>query len=179
MDPLWGNLLTNSLYNIIVVTMIPDFIDLPGAPWPVLPVGIHEADLSEVQNVLTSNGWRRGLFDGLVKACGDLAAAGCGRLYLDGSFVTDKPQPGDYDACWHPYGVIRTQLDPVFSDFTNGRAAQKAKYGGEFFPSTTKAGARGRTFVEFFQMEKFSGLQKGILLIDLTNEPMLNSKVTP
>jgi len=159
--------------------MIPDFVDLPGAPWPVLPAGIHIAGLSEVQTVLTSNGWRRGLFDGLLNACSDLAAAGCGRLYLDGSFVTDKPRPGDYDACWFPDGVVRTQLNPVFFDLSNGRAAQKAKYGGEFFPSTTKADGQGRTFVEFFQLEKFTGLQKGILLIDLTNEPMLKTKVAP
>ncbi|MCP4165929.1 MAG: hypothetical protein GY759_08550 [Chloroflexi bacterium] len=159
--------------------MIPDFIDLPGAPWPVLPVGIHDTGLLEVQNVLALNGWRRGLFDGLVRACGDLAHAGCGHLYLDGSFVTEKPRPGDYDACWHPTGVVRARIDPVFSDFSNGRAAQKAKYGGEFFPSTTKADAQGRTFIEFFQLEKFSGLQKGILLIDLSNDPMIQPKVTP
>ena len=166
-------------YNIIVVTMIPDFIDLSGAPWPVLPAGIHDAALSEVQTDLTTNGWRRRLFNGLVRACSDLAHAGCGSLYLDGSFVTENPWPGDYDACWHPMGVDRTLMNPVFFDFSNGRAAQKAQYGGEFFPSTTKADAHGRTFVEFFQMEKFTGLEKGILLIDLTNDPMLKPKVTP
>lgn len=159
--------------------MIPDFIDVPGAPWRVLPIGIHNTALSDVQIVLAKNDWRRGLFDGLVRACGDLAHAGCGSLYLDGSFATQKPEPGDYDACWHPEGVDRTLLDPVFSNFSNGRAAQKAKYGGEFFPSTTKADKHGRTFVEFFQVEKFTGLQKGILIIDLTNDPMLKPKVTP
>ena len=43
-------------------------------------------------------------------------------------------------------------MDPVFRDFDNERAAQKAKYGGEFFPSSFKADAVGRTFLEFFQL---------------------------
>ena len=28
--------------------MIPDFIDLTGAPWPVLPVGIHDSALPDI-----------------------------------------------------------------------------------------------------------------------------------
>lgn len=112
-------------YNIIVVTMMPDFIDLSGAPWPVLPAGIHDAALSEVQTDLTTNGWRRRLFNGLVRACSDLAHAGCGSLYLDGSFVTENPWPGDYDACWHPMGVDRTLMNPGFLIFPMGVRPRK------------------------------------------------------
>lgn len=154
---------------------MPRFIQLPGAPWPVLPAGIHQADLLSVRNRFASNECRRDLFDGLIRASNNLVNAGCSQLYLDGSFVTKKPQPGDYDACWNPHKVNHKLLDPVFSDFSNRRAAQKAKYGGEFFPSTTKADAQGRTFVDFFQLEKFTGLQKGIILIDLVNDPMLQT----
>ena len=78
-----------------------------------------------------------------------------------------------------PRGCRSNVIGSSFFKFSNGRAAQKAKYGGEFFPSTTKADKHGRTFVEFFQVEKFTGLQKGILIIDLTNDPMLKPKVTP
>lgn len=159
--------------------MIPDYVQLPGAPWPVLPTGIHIATLAEVEIAMATNGWRRELFEGLVSACRDLLDAGCSRLYLDGSFVTDKPQPGDFDAAWHPDGVVEARLDPVFKDFSNGRAAQKAKYGGEFFPSTTRADAEGRTYIDFFQIERFTNLSKGILLIDLSEDPMLKPQVTP
>lgn len=175
----WFYTLTFLHYNIIVVTMIPEFIQLPGAPWPVLPAGIHKVELSEVERRLATNGKRRDLFDGLLLACRELNAAGCEQLYLDGSYVTDKPIPGDFDAAWHPVGVSATRLDPVFKDFSNGRAAQKAKYGGEFFPSTTRADSKGNTFVEFFQIEKFTELPKGVLLIDLSNDPLLKPKVTP
>lgn len=159
--------------------MIPDYIQFPGAPWPVLPAGVHAVQLAEVEKVMATNGRRRELFQGLLRACTDLLNAGCKHLYLDGSYVTDKPRPGDFDVAWHPDGVNGALLDPVFKDFSNGRAAQKAKYGGEFFPSTTRADAKGRTFVEFFQIEKFTELPKGILLIDLLNEPMLKPQVTP
>lgn len=160
-------------YNNNVVRMIPEFTDLPGAPWAVLPVGIHHASLSVVADRFASNARRRRLFSGLVRAARNLAQAGCKRLFLDGSFVTDKPWPGDYDACWDPCGVNCQLMDPVFSSFAEGRAAQKAKFNGEFFPSTNRADAAGRTFVDFFQIEKFTGLQKGIVLIDLTSDPML------
>ena len=99
-------------------------------------------------------------------------AAGCGCLYLDGSYVTAKPLPGDYDACWEPAGVEEGLLDPVFLDFDDERAAQKAKYQGEFFPSSALVGGVGSTFLEFFQLERFSGLKKGIVQIELVGDPM-------
>lgn len=171
--------LTNLCYNNNVVPMIPEFTDLPGAPWSVLPAGIHQASLSAVADRFASNARRRRLFGGLVRASRSLAHAGCKRVFLDGSFVTSKPWPGDYDACWDPSGVERDLMDPVFSIFDEGRAAQKAKFSGEFFPSTSRADAAGRNFFDFFQIEKFSGLRKGIVLIDLANDPMLQLQVAP
>ena len=153
--------------------MIPDFINLPGVPWLVLPAGIHHASLTAVADRFGTNVRRRRLYCGLVRASRNLAQAGCRRLFLDGSFVTAKPWPGDYDACWDPCGVDRRLMDPVFSNFAERRAAQKAKYNGEFFPSEDQADPAGRNFVCFFQIEKFSGLRKGIVLIDLTNDTML------
>jgi hypothetical protein len=39
------------------------------------------------------------------RALNDLRDAGCKRVYLNGSFVTSKDEPGDFDACWDPTGV--------------------------------------------------------------------------
>jgi hypothetical protein len=58
-------------------------------------------------------------------------------------------------------------LEPTFFDFTNLRAAQKAKFFGEFFPSSAKADLVGTTFLEFFQIDKNTGSQKGIIALDL------------
>jgi hypothetical protein len=151
--------------------MIPDLIET-GAPWKVLPEGIHPATMAEVEACFGINPHRRNLFAGLVNALKALRQAGCKKVYLDGSYVTGKPKPEDYDACWELAGVTPADLDPVFGDFNFKRKNQKLKYGGEFFPSAW-LGAPGQTFLEFFQKDRFTGKAKGILSIDLTADPML------
>lgn len=81
-------------------------------------------------------------------------------MYIDGSFVTIKLAPGDYDACWDIDGVNVEALDSVFLDFSKGRMAQKHKYLGEFFPAQMPEGASGRMFLEFFQTDKETDDQK-------------------
>ena len=156
--------------------MIPDLVDLPGSPWPVLPPGIHSAGLIEIETRYATNEKRRGQFRGLVAALSSLRSAGCRRAFLDGSYSTGKPTPGDFDACWDPTGVSPHLLDPVFLKFDDNRAAQKKKFLGEFFPSTAAADAVGTAFIKFFQVDKFTGSPKGIIEIDLTTDPMLNSR---
>jgi hypothetical protein len=106
----------------------------------------------------------------MERALALLRAAGCNRVYVDGSFVTDKAMPGDYDLAWEPVNVdvaLLLSLDPVFGIFDNGRAAQKARYQGEFFPSSLNEGFTGRTFLDFFQIDKDTGAPKGIVALDL------------
>ncbi|AMY70698.1 DUF6932 family protein [Frigidibacter mobilis] len=158
--------------------MIPDHIDFPGSPWPVLPPGIHVATLAEVELRFASNPKRRVQFKGLVAALTGLRGAGCRRAFLDGSFVTAKPHPGDFDACWDPTGVDGALLDPVLLTFDNNRAAQKVKYQGELFPSAIPADRAGTIFIEFFQVDRFTGARKGIVAIDLSADPMLQPTVT-
>lgn len=106
-------------------------------------------------------------FDGLLRASQDLKFAGCRRIYVNGSFVTTKPIPGDFDACYEITGIDRSVLNPVFFDFRDGRAAQKREYGGEFFPSIAQADRWGRTFIEFFQTLRGTDSRKGILTVNL------------
>ncbi len=104
---------------------------------------------------------------GFREACELLRKAGCRLVYLDGSFVTTKPHPGDFDACWDIKDVDEDALDPIFWDFSQGRAAQKRRFLGEFFPAQLPEGATGRAFVEFFQVNKLTGEPKGIVAIRL------------
>ena len=132
-----------------------------------LPAGVHFATWREIASRLSFNPRRQKLFDGFRRACGELRNAGCRLVYVDGSFVTRKEHPGDFDACWDVQSVDEEKLDPVFWDFSNGRAAQKHRFLGELFPAQLPEGATGRAFVEFFQVNKLTGEPKGILAIRL------------
>ena len=105
--------------------------------------------------------------EGFRAAVENMKDAGCQTVYLNGSFVTNKAHPNDYDACWDEAGVDPTVLDSVLLTFDAGRAAQKAKYLGELFPASITADAEGLSFLEFFQTDKETGLAKGIIAIDL------------
>lgn len=132
-----------------------------------LPAGIHPATWQDVKRAFGTSPHRRSLLGGLRNAAINLRSAGCTILYLDGSFVTSKKVPGDFDGCWDPRGVRGSQVDPVLLDFSNRRARQKVKYGGELFPSSSPADASGRAFLDFFQVDKDTGAAKGIIALDL------------
>jgi len=142
--------------------MIPGFDDDGN-----LPAGIHTATWGEIVSRFGTTPYRRGLLNGLRTGIEMLANAGCQMVYLDGSFVSSKPIPGDFDACWESDGVDPNLLDPVILNFANGRAAQKAKYRGEFFIAGIQEQGSGKLFVEFFQVDKNTGKPKGVVAIDL------------
>jgi len=137
-----------------------------------LPDGTHHATALEVVERFGGTAHRDRLIRGLFAALRELKAAGCKRAYIDGSFVTAKEIPMDFDGCWDVAGVDPTGLDPVLLTFDSGRAAQKAKYHGELFPAQTVEGASGNTFLEFFQVDRDSGERKGIIEISLEKEDL-------
>ena len=114
---------------------------------------------------------RRRLMSGLKRALDSLKRAGCQRAYIDGSFVTDKQRPEDYDACWDPVGVTAALLDPVLLNFDSQRLLQKIVFFGELFPSHWPANAAGQRFLEFFQTDKITGFPKGIVLLKVQELP--------
>lgn len=147
--------------------MIPSLIDIGApAPWPVLPPGIHDTEFTEIEAVFAGTPHRQWLFGGFVRATDALAAAGCKTVYLDGSFVTGKPHPDDFDGCWDHTGVDLSLLDPVLKSFEPKRLKQKRKYFGEMFPAGILA-SPGLSFLQFFQIEKYSQRPKGILRVSL------------
>lgn len=151
--------------------MIPPFETEPGEDGRYqLPPGIHEASWPELVERFGTNERRREILAGLLRALQALKAAGCRRAYVDGSFVTSKEMPGDFDGCWDHEGVDFDALDPVLLDFAGHREAQKAKFEGEMFLSMTQADALGRRFLDFFQLDR-DGRPKGIVQIHLKGIP--------
>ncbi|MCU1497829.1 MAG: hypothetical protein JWM47_1782 [Acidimicrobiales bacterium] len=141
--------------------MLPPFDPETGR----LPDGEHPAQWDEL---VERFGWtprRRQLLDGLNEAIALLEAAGCRQLWLNGSFVTAKDEPGDFDACWDTDGVDLDLIEPVLLDLSNGRTAQKSRFGGELFPNVVEAGS-GLVFAEFFKNDRDTG-RKGIVVIAL------------
>jgi len=146
--------------------MIPEF-DESGS----LPPGIHHATWTEIVTRYATSTHRRDLLDGLLDALRSLKTAGCRVAYLDGSFVTTKEHPRDFDACWESAEVVFNRLDPELQDFSDKCAAQKARYGGELYPADWPAQADGATFRDLFQRDRITEQPKGIISIDLTGLP--------
>jgi hypothetical protein len=143
----------------------------------LLPPGIHWSIWSEIAARFGTNEHRRVLLGGLRKGIQFLGTAGCKRLFIDGSFVTRKEIPADYDVCWDTEGVdlaTLRDLEPAFVSFANGRALQKTRLFGEFFPAASAAEVAPpfRTFLNFFQQDKITGLTKGIVgyRMDVNND---------
>lgn len=134
-----------------------------------LPPGIHWAIWGELHERFGTTPWRRQLLVGLRLAVENLRQAGCLTAYVDGSFVSSKSEPGDFDACWEEADVDLERLDPILLTFADGRSDQKAKYGGELFPASAIAGFEEGVFLDFFQTDKDTGARKGIVALDLRN----------
>jgi hypothetical protein len=132
--------------------------------------GIHKIDWALFVKEYGYNPHRSQLIIGLNMALADLKNVGCKTVYIDGSFVTKKDDPGDYDACWEHEGVDLQKLKneyPLFFDFTDGRANQKAHYKGELFPGRAPAKFNPIVYYfDFFQLDKEDN-NKGIICLSL------------
>jgi hypothetical protein len=131
-----------------------------------LPPGIHEADWDELETRFGDSPRRDRLLAGLREALLALRAARCRTAYIDGSFVTAKEEPGDFDGCWEVAGVEGRLLDPVLLETDHPRRAQKERFGGEMFPTFPPGDPRVSPLLDFFQHDR-DGNPKGIVKINL------------
>jgi len=139
--------------------MIPEF-DRRG----YLPPGVHEADWEEFQ----TNAHRKALVAKMTALIDHLKAVGCKSLFIDGSFVTGKEMPNDYDACWDVTGVKFESVDPLLLDGSDeGKSGIEAKYGGDIRPDKFSPLESDATYFEFFQIDR-NGEPKGIIQLVLT-----------
>jgi hypothetical protein len=98
---------------------------------------VHFATWQELEDRLNFNPRRHRMLAGFRQACEELRKAGCRMVYLDGSFVTRKQHPGDFDACWDVQNVDDAKLDPVFWDFSRGPRGAEAAVLGRTVSGTT------------------------------------------
>lgn len=136
-----------------------------------LPPGIHEATWADLVSHFGSGAARQALLTGLGRALEVLASAGCRRVWLAGSFVSDvearegRP-PGDVDVCWDLEGVDVARLAslaPELHPLLGETGARRRRFGGDYFPVVEPL-ALGQ--LEAFQFDR-DGERKGIVLLVL------------
>jgi hypothetical protein len=136
-----------------------------------LPQGEHPCTWDEFENRYSTTAHRINLLNGLYEALENLSQAGCQTVWIDGSFISDKPNPNDFDACWDSSHVDPDLLEPTLLDFRHPRSAMKRKYKGELFIADLPATPHGETFLDFFQKDRNNN-PKGILRLDLGSLPI-------
>lgn len=142
---------------------IPDF-DANGN----LPPGIYHVSIADIERRFTWTPRRLQLFKGLKKALENLSAAGIEEVWIDGSFITDDPEPNDVDGCWEYKNDMNVEkLDKVFLDVNPPREAMKRKYNVDFFIKGMRLKDAGGIPVEEFFQEDQDGNVKGILVVDI------------
>ncbi len=118
-----------------------------------LPPGVHFCEWEEFNERFGTNFKRENMIRGLKLAMTQLKAAGCRTVYINGSFVTSKPDPNDFDACYDGETVdmdnLRVNAPRLFNHYD--RNAQKAKYRGEIFPSDQPVGNTEIILLNFFK----------------------------
>ena len=128
-----------------------------------LPPGMHEATWEELFQRFGTTPRRRELLAGLRAALGALAAAGCQRVYLGGSFVTTKDEPLDYDGCWEVFGVDSAVIEDTFLG-GDSPAKQKARYLGSLYPVNALVDLTWEFMLEWFQVDR-NGNRKGLVVL--------------
>ncbi|HEX5502231.1 MAG TPA: hypothetical protein VFW96_06385 [Thermomicrobiales bacterium] len=144
---------------------LPDF-DAAGN----LPPGIHPATRGEVAACFGYTPARRALVTGLARVLDVLAAAGCRRAWLDGSFVTRSERtlgrdPADFDLCWDIAEVDLAALarrEPALDPLRPDRPALRRRYGGDVFFVLEPLSVG---LLEGFQRDR-DGRPKGLVLLD-------------
>lgn len=137
-----------------------------------LPPGLHWATWSEIVRRYGYNDQRRKQLNGMKAALDNLKSAGCKRAYLDGSFITDKKWPCDYDLCWEPQSTDFDLLDSLFvltRYVLPPRKEQKFKYFGDILITLSNPAVSDS--LSYFQQDDRIGNKKGIIAIEVGKLP--------
>lgn len=108
--------------GMAVPTSIPSFVTYPDVQFAVLPPGIHDASVADIEGRFVTSlspnprrlavytGWRQ--FRDVLRSLLPIASE-----YIDGSFITGKPHPKDVDVS---FWVAADDLNALSSTAMNG-----------------------------------------------------------
>ncbi len=149
--------------------MIPAFDPSTAA----LPPGDHRASLEEIVKRVGFTPRRRWLVTGLRVAVEAFWEARIEEIYIDGSFCTEKPDPGDIDGYWvEPDPAVYDRIDPYWIDFELMLVPQARKrkwrvwveHGGEFFIHPAMQARPDVGFPQFFRHDR-DGQPRGVIQV--------------
>ena len=155
------------------VDVIPAFDPATGA----LPPGDHRATLEEIGRRFGFTPRRRWLLKGLRAAVRAFWSAGIEDIFIDGSFCTEKPDPGDVDGYRvEPDDDVYDRIDPYWIDFQmvlvphvrRPKWRMWADHGVEFFIHQTMQAAPVIGFPEFFRQDR-DGRPRGVIQVIRSN----------
>ncbi len=135
-----------------------------------LPPGIFEATIEEVEERFSINFQRKKLFGLLLEVLAIFRNCGCPEVYLDGSYITNKDEPEDYDLCYEPTGINATD---EFFEFLKSKDRRKERYGGDIFPRMPEPPYHYDHVVHWQIDGRNDDAAKGILKILLRSETAL------
>lgn len=135
---------------------------LPLEPWGSLESGIHTATWAEVKIVFGQSKARAMLLEKAYVGLCVLRDAGCKEVFLDGSFVSAKPDPNDLDTLWLIEGVDPAKLPEAFihPEVAQNRQWLKQQYGLDCFPVPAF-----EFLMSTFTIDR-NGLERGLILIE-------------
>jgi hypothetical protein len=132
-----------------------------------LPEGLHQASEDEVLARFGHSTPRRVYLMGRLRRWLELArAVGAQRLFIDGSFVTEKVEPGDVDAVvWLP-DSFREQVSAARSEAIELQTMVSTREPKELF--STYSSEMWEGWVEFFsQTREPDARRKGVVEVTL------------
>ena len=135
---------------------VPEFTDRG-----VLPEGVHLCTLLEAQQALCTNDQRAQIWEGLLGFLEwALQLPTPTALLIDGSYVTDKPRPGDVDIVVDLTSCSPTDQQTWFQAWHAGHDFVKGSFNVDFYPFVIGAGNDFSVYFQYIRVEE--ALRRGI-----------------
>jgi hypothetical protein len=127
----------------------------------LLPSGVHACTLQEAEQALCLNARRAEIWAGLLGFIGwtqELPPPDA--LLIDGSYVTDKPLPGDVDVVVDITSLIEVEQQRWIAAWNGQHEFVKLQFNVDFYPFVIGEGHDFSAFFQYVRVEE--ALRRGI-----------------
>jgi hypothetical protein len=149
--------------------MIPDFYIYDNIGY--LPEGLHNAKWLEFKEKFDFSFKRKKILSGILSFGRLIKQAGGKKIYIDGSFVTNKKIPKDWDGCYCMCELNLSIASTLIQNTNINRTKIKKEYFGDVFAEDCIEASSGLPFIDFFQRIRGTDKKKGIIVLDLETMP--------